>query len=385
MTEATAASDALPLLGTAGKEKDERAAAAADSDPARGATTTTTTTTNSQDPPPKPPAQKTAFTHEQAAHRILVLGSIHFLCTLANITGVLTHRYFLTGVGSYWDNMESGLISFMSPVLASRVQVSLCGTGVFAALAMAAGENSRFLSTWAAVAFWASFGLEAWLGMGTRGRERLVDMILRAAQAPSAATLPSSSSSSSSSSPPPSQPSQGESFGNDTKPFHIGRAAQNGLMAALLAERGFTGSRWGLEADCGWVNVVSTRDNVTELFATLGDVWETTRNTFEPYPCDRVIHGAVDAVIQLRAQALEQNLDLSQVAKFIRTKPLESQDGKKLEVHVEHATGSYLNLLRTDQLKVKFTGQIGAIIGEERAGNAWAASSRIANATDVAQ
>src|SRR5262249_49461035 len=33
-----------------------------------------------------------------------------------------------------------------------------------------------------------------------------------------------------------------EVFGSMCKPFHAGRAAQNGLIAALLAQRGFTGT-----------------------------------------------------------------------------------------------------------------------------------------------
>lgn len=206
MTEAAAASDALSLPSSTEKKKDERAAAA-DGDPTRAAITTTTT--KPQAPPPKPPSQQTVLTPEQAAHRILILGSIHFLCTLANIVGALTHRHFLTGASNYWDNPTSGLIwivgasfgldavrllSQMSPVLASRVQVAFGGTGVFAALALAAGVEFNFLATWGTVAFWASFGLEAWLGIGTRGMERLVEMILRAARVPRVATSSSSSS-----------------------------------------------------------------------------------------------------------------------------------------------------------------------------------------------
>jgi len=33
-----------------------------------------------------------------------------------------------------------------------------------------------------------------------------------------------------------------EVFGSDCKPFHAGKAAQNGLMSALLVQRGFTGT-----------------------------------------------------------------------------------------------------------------------------------------------
>lgn len=96
-----------------------------------------------------------------------------------------------------------------------------------------------------------------------------------------------------------------DSFGTDTKPFHVGRAAQNGLMASLLAKTGFSAPLDGLEAERGWMHVVSTRENITAEFETLGDVWETARNTFKPFPCDGIIHAAIDGWIQLREQALE--------------------------------------------------------------------------------
>src|SRR5882757_3980975 len=52
-----------------------------------------------------------------------------------------------------------------------------------------------------------------------------------------------------------------EMFGTMTKSFHPGRAAQNGLTAALLAQRGYTSSEQGLEAERGWLNVLSTACN----------------------------------------------------------------------------------------------------------------------------
>ncbi|KAH8590205.1 hypothetical protein B0O99DRAFT_664268 [Bisporella sp. PMI_857] len=106
-----------------------------------------------------------------------------------------------------------------------------------------------------------------------------------------------------------------ESFGTDTKPFHVGRAAQNGLMAALLAQRGMSASMEGLEAPRGWAHVVSTRENLTAEFDTLGEVWEMTRNTFKPFPCDRIIHAAIDGWIQLRSKALEMGLDIATITK----------------------------------------------------------------------
>lgn len=113
-----------------------------------------------------------------------------------------------------------------------------------------------------------------------------------------------------------------ESFGTDTKPFHVGRAAQNGLMGAVLAQRGFSGSMVGLESPRGWTHVVTTRENTTLEFDTLGKVWEITRNTFKPYPCDRIIHAAIYGWIQLREKALAQGLDMTTVTNITaRTHP----------------------------------------------------------------
>lgn len=104
-----------------------------------------------------------------------------------------------------------------------------------------------------------------------------------------------------------------ESFGYDAKPFHVGRAAQNGLMAALLSERNFSASMEGLEGEHGWAKVVSTRENLVLELVSLGEVWEITRNTFKPFPCDRVIHAPIDGLIQVRKQALEKGFDINTI------------------------------------------------------------------------
>jgi len=54
-----------------------------------------------------------------------------------------------------------------------------------------------------------------------------------------------------------------EMFGSHTKSFHPGRAAQNGLLAAMLAQNGYESSEEALEAKRGWANVVgSTKDEI---------------------------------------------------------------------------------------------------------------------------
>lgn len=88
-------------------------------------------------------------------------------------------------------------------------------------------------------------------------------------------------------------------FGSDTKSFHIGSAAQGGMLATLLARNGYTSALGALEAKYGWLHVVSTRENATAYFDQLGDVWEIEKNTFKPFPCGIVMHPVIDAAIQL--------------------------------------------------------------------------------------
>lgn len=93
-----------------------------------------------------------------------------------------------------------------------------------------------------------------------------------------------------------------EMFGTMTKSFHPGRAAQNGLTAAMLASRNFTSSNQPLEAKAGWMNVLSTSRDYTELTKMLGRTYEISLNTYKPFACGVVIHPAIDGCIQLRNQ-----------------------------------------------------------------------------------
>lgn len=91
-----------------------------------------------------------------------------------------------------------------------------------------------------------------------------------------------------------------EMFGTMCKPFHPGNAARNGLMAALLAERGFTSSLRGIEAPRGFAHVLSTKFDPSAIVDGLGATWEIDRNTYKPFACGIVIHPVIDACIQLR-------------------------------------------------------------------------------------
>jgi 2-methylcitrate dehydratase PrpD len=93
-----------------------------------------------------------------------------------------------------------------------------------------------------------------------------------------------------------------EMFGTMSKSLHPGRAAQNGLTAALLAESGFTSSEQVLEAPRGFAHVMSTARDFGEITEGLGERFELSLNTYKPFACGIVIHPVIDGCIQLREE-----------------------------------------------------------------------------------
>src|SRR6202453_1805684 len=91
-----------------------------------------------------------------------------------------------------------------------------------------------------------------------------------------------------------------ESFGSMNKSFNPGRAANNGLFAALLASKNFTSSDEMIEAKRGWANAISTKQDYKEITEGLGQRYEAALNTYKPFACGIVLHPAIDAAIQLR-------------------------------------------------------------------------------------
>ncbi|MGE0119723.1 MAG: MmgE/PrpD family protein [Dongiaceae bacterium] len=91
-----------------------------------------------------------------------------------------------------------------------------------------------------------------------------------------------------------------EMFGTMCKSFHPGRAAQNGLTAALLAEQGFTSSTRVLEAPRGFAHVMSSARDLAEITEGLGGSFEIALNTYKPFACGIVIHPVIDGCIELR-------------------------------------------------------------------------------------
>jgi 2-methylcitrate dehydratase PrpD len=152
-----------------------------------------------------------------------------------------------------------------------------------------------------------------------------------------------------------------EMFGTMCKSFHPGRAAQNGAMAAFLAKAGFDSSERAIEAPRGWANVLSTKQDYSEIVDGLGETWEAGLNTYKPYACGIVIHPAIDGCQQLRRRLGERVADIAAVS--LRTHPLvleltgktAPQTGLEGKFSVFHAAATAL--LRGDGSPTAFTDE----------------------------
>jgi len=92
-------------------------------------------------------------------------------------------------------------------------------------------------------------------------------------------------------------------YGTMTKPLHCGNAARNGVMAAMLASKGFTSHAAAFEGNNGYFASFG-RALPTDFapFKDLGQRWDLTAIGFQTkyYPCGGRGHTAIEAALMLR-------------------------------------------------------------------------------------
>ncbi|HEX6002523.1 MAG TPA: MmgE/PrpD family protein [Burkholderiales bacterium] len=86
-----------------------------------------------------------------------------------------------------------------------------------------------------------------------------------------------------------------------TKRFHPGKAAENGLSAALLAQAGMSGPREVLEAKWGGFHSTYSRGIATPeaTLRALGREIRIDRSGMKPYACCRGLHATLDALFEI--------------------------------------------------------------------------------------
>jgi 2-methylcitrate dehydratase PrpD len=90
-------------------------------------------------------------------------------------------------------------------------------------------------------------------------------------------------------------------FGTMTKPLHVGRAAENGVTAALLAARGFTADPDALDGPWGFYAVQGGGVSAEKVPQGFGKTWTIVEPgvSIKPYPCGVLTHPTIDLMLKL--------------------------------------------------------------------------------------
>ena len=90
-------------------------------------------------------------------------------------------------------------------------------------------------------------------------------------------------------------------FGTMTKPLHMGRAAQNGMFAAELAAKGFTGGDDGLDGQWGFFQVYGGGVDLDRIVPVMGKPYTIVNPgvSVKPFPCGSLSHPSLDAMLKL--------------------------------------------------------------------------------------
>jgi 2-methylcitrate dehydratase PrpD len=90
-------------------------------------------------------------------------------------------------------------------------------------------------------------------------------------------------------------------FGTMTKPLHVGRAAENGVTATLLAARGFTADPDALDGPWGFFAAHGGGVTTEKISQGFGKVWSIVEPgvSIKPYPCGVLTHPTIDLMLKL--------------------------------------------------------------------------------------
>lgn len=116
--------------------------------------------------------------------------------------------------------------------------------------------------------------------------------------------------------------------GQMAKPLHLGKAAQAGVLASLLAREGAVGPNLIFEGESGFLKAFSDKIELSTIWDNLGSDFEIMNTYFKIHAACRHVHPTLDAVKQI----MDRNI-------------IDINDIKNIDVH-------------TYSIAIRFTGQI---------------------------
>jgi 2-methylcitrate dehydratase PrpD len=110
-------------------------------------------------------------------------------------------------------------------------------------------------------------------------------------------------------------------FGTMTKPLHVGRAAENGVTAALLAARGFTADPDALDGPWGFYAVQGGGVSAEKISQGFGKTWTIIEPgvSIKPYPCGVLTHPTIDLMLKLVSENDVKPDDIESVKAYAGT------------------------------------------------------------------
>ena len=141
----------------------------------------------------------------------------------------------------------------------------------------------------------------------------------------------------------------------DSKQLHTGKSAAEGLMAAWIASRGFTGARKILEGDQGLAAGMSADADPSKLLDGLGSRWCVTETSFKFHASCRHTHPAADALLKV---VLENDLlpgDIAHVTAHVHQGAID-------------VLGPVTNPTSVHQAKFSMPATLGLIASHRKAG-----------------
>ena len=110
-------------------------------------------------------------------------------------------------------------------------------------------------------------------------------------------------------------------FGTMTKPLHVGRAAENGVTAALLAARGFSADPDALDGPWGFYAVHGGGVSTEKTRQGFGETWTIVEPgvSIKPYPCGVLTHPTIDLMLKLVSEHNVKADDIAAVKVYAGT------------------------------------------------------------------
>jgi 2-methylcitrate dehydratase PrpD len=98
-----------------------------------------------------------------------------------------------------------------------------------------------------------------------------------------------------------------------SKPLHAGHAAEAGVIAALAAREGVTGSLDVMEGEAGYGRAMGDGPDWDKALATLGREFHITRMTFKNHACCGHTFAAIDGALELKKRMNVRAEDIDRI------------------------------------------------------------------------